>query len=249
MALLEMTGLTIRGAVRSAEQRLVHRLRWLLMAAPLVLPAAAFAQIYVCKDAGGHTLTSDRPIAECANRPMREIDHHGVTRREIAAPLTAQQRREREQAEEKKRLDGIASEEQRQYDFALTTRYRSEADIAVARKKAIELLDAQMKIDTNALGREMQEMKAAQAAVLAAGKNATAKGERRRLEDAARGVESRLASIERRTADIERTHAKFDQSLKRFLEIKAGGVPAAPAAAAASPAGGLVSSSTAKSVR
>lgn len=199
----------------------------------------AHAQIYVCKDANGRTITADRPIAECADRAMRELDRNGVTRREIAAPLTPQQRREREAQEEKQRAAEAILEKQRLYDRALTTRYRNEADIALARKQAIELLDDQMRIDTNALAREMTEMKAAQAGVAATPKVAGNTTVRRRLEDASRAVERRLASIEQRNVDIERMHQKFDAAVKRFREIQdiadAGGSKPLPAASPARP--------------
>jgi hypothetical protein len=187
----------------------------------LMLPVAAVAQIYVCKDASGRTITADRPIAECANRSMRELDRNGVTRREIPPPLTPQQRREHEALEEKRRVEAAAVEEQRLYDRALTTRYRNEADIAVARQRAIELLDDQMRIDTGALAGEMKEMKSAQAAVVASTKKGGTVVERRRLADASHTVEGRLSSIEQRTAEIEREHQKFDRVLKRFREIQA----------------------------
>lgn len=191
--------------------------RVLLKLILLVAPASAFAQIYVCKDAAGRTITADRPIAECADRAMRELDRGGMTRREIAAPLTPQQKRERELLEEKKRANAAIAEEQRMYDRALTTRYRNEGDIALGRQRAIDLLDEQMRVDTTSLAREMTEMKAAQAAILVAAKNMVV---RRRLEDASKAVESRLASIEQRTVEIERVHQKFDLALKRFREIK-----------------------------
>ena len=187
-----------------------------------MLPPDAFAQIYVCKDASGHTITADRPIPECANRSMRELDRNGVTRREIAAPLTAQQRRERDLQEEKQRIEAVASEQQRLADRALTTRYRNESDIGVSRQRAIDLLDEQMRIDTNALTREMKEMKAAQAATAASNKGLGTPAEQRRLDDATHAVERRLSSIEQRTVDIEKEHQKYDAAVKRFREIQAG---------------------------
>ncbi len=200
----------------------MNRIARLLLAPMLLsLPAAAMAQIYVCKDASGRTITSDRPIAECANQPMRELDRNGVTRRQIPAPLTAQQRRERDALEEKQRIEAVALEERRLYDRALTTRYRNEADIDLSRKRAIELLDDQMRIDTNALTRESKELKLAQALPPDSAKPAAVAAARKRLEDAMRVVESRLSSIEQRKADMDRTHLKFDAALKRFRELQA----------------------------
>ena len=186
----------------------------------LAASAGAQAQIYTCKDSSGRTLTADRPIAECADRAMRQLDANGLTRREIAAPLTPEQKRAREVLDEKRRVEKAAADEQRLYDNALTTRYRNEDDIALARKRAIDLLNDQMKIDAVALARENREMKRAQTTVAEAKPVAPAI-DRRQLEDAVRAVESRLESMSRRLAEIDRTHQKFDQSLKRFRELAA----------------------------
>lgn len=184
----------------------------------LFVPLAANAQIYVCKDAGGRTLTSDRPIPECANRAVKELDRSGLVRREIAAPLTAQQKRERELEEDRQRSDAAAKEEQRLYDRALMTRYRNETDIANARQRALDLLGDQMRIDTTTLTRESKELNTAQANAVPGAKKTASLAERR-LEDATRTVESRLNSIEQRTAEIGRTNARFDQALARFREL------------------------------
>lgn len=194
--------------------------RSLVIALVLTASAGASAEIYMCKDASGRTFTADRPIPECADRSMRQLDASGITRREIAAPLTAEQKRARDVLEERRRVDKAAADEQRLYDNALTTRYRNEDDIALARARAVELLDDQMKIDTVALARESREMKSAQA-IVAAAKPITLAADRRHLEDAVRVVESRLDSISQRLAELDRMHLKFDQALKRFRELAA----------------------------
>ena len=194
--------------------------RSLAVALVLAASACANAEIYMCKDASGRTFTADRPIPECADRSMRQLDASGITRREIAAPLTAEQKRARDVLEERRRVDKAAADEQRLYDNALTVRYRNEDDIALARARAVELLDDQMKIDTVALARENKEMKSAQA-LLAAAKPVTLAADRRHLEDAVRAVESRLESISQRLAELDRMHLKFDQALKRFRELAA----------------------------
>lgn len=191
-----------------------------LVAACLLLPFAASAQIYVCKDASGRTLTSDRPIPECANRAVRELDSSGLVRREISAPLTPQQKQERELLQERQRIDAATLDEQRLYDRALMTRYRNETDIASARQRALDLLNDQMRIDTTALAQEAKELKAAQVHAVPGAKK-TGSAAERRLEEAINTVESRLNSIEQRTADIARTNSKFDQVLKRFRDLTA----------------------------
>ena len=55
----------------------------------VLLPWTAQAQFFQCKDASGRTLSSDRPIPECADRPVRELGRNGMLKREVPPPLTA----------------------------------------------------------------------------------------------------------------------------------------------------------------
>lgn len=56
------------------------------------LVVAQSGGIYVCVDAKGRKLTSDRPIPECIDREQRELGPSGSVRRTIAPTLTAQER-------------------------------------------------------------------------------------------------------------------------------------------------------------
>src|SRR4051794_24862249 len=97
---------------------------------------SADAAIYMCKDASGRTLTSDQPIPECANRAMRELGSNGVVKREIAPPMTAEERRSKEAAEAKKKKEAAELEEKQKSDHALMARFRNEKDIEAARQRA-----------------------------------------------------------------------------------------------------------------
>ena len=122
----------------------------------LLTPALALAQakIYVCKDAAGHTLTSDRPIAECSARPMREMDRNGITRREIPAPLTADEKQKNEEDARARRAEEIAAVEQRRNDSAILSRFRSEDDIIDSGRRNVAIVQENVK-------REMQVLSAA----------------------------------------------------------------------------------------
>lgn len=102
-----------------------------------VSPDARAQGIYSCKDASGRTLTSDRPIPECATRPMRELSVSGVTKREIPAPLTKEQLA-RKQVEEEEQAR-VAAEERReqQRDRALLAAYPSVGSLNTIRAKQI----------------------------------------------------------------------------------------------------------------
>lgn len=83
--------------------------RWRCRTAALLLaasPALCFAAgIYTCKDKYGRTITSDRPIVECADTGQRVLAPDGSTRAVILTPeqerALAIEKRKREQEEER----------------------------------------------------------------------------------------------------------------------------------------------------
>lgn len=192
---------------------------------PLVLThAAAQAQkIYMCKDESGRTLTSDRPIPECEGRAIREFDKNGTVRRDIPAPLTAEQKRQQQIEEEKRKAEVAAAEEQKRQDRAILARYRNETDIEAARKQAIEMAQDQIKRDKAEFAHaEKQQQKVLADADTYKRKNAPLPaGVKQRIEDADRALEEANQSIRVHEDELGRINTKFDATLKRFRELMA----------------------------
>lgn len=179
------------------------------------------AQIYMCKDASGRTITSDRPIPECAGRAIRELDSSGRMRREIPPPLTAEQKLQRQQEEEQRRAEEAAAEEQRRSDRLLRARYKSEADIEVARKHALEQVDERIRRDQAVLAAAEKEYQQSQAEADTLRKtNATVPTLlQHRIDDASQSVLSAQKAIQEHEADAVAINAKHDALLKRFREL------------------------------
>ena len=188
----------------------------------LALPMAGVqAQIYMCKDASGRTITSDRPIPECADRAMRELDRSGRARRDIPAPMTVEEKRRLQLEEEKRKVDEASADEQRRSDRLLRAHYKSEADIEVARKRALEQVDDRIKRDKAALtaAEKQQQLAQADADVLKK-KNATVPTIlQHRIDDASQTVTAARKSIQGHEADVGEVNAKHDALLKRFREL------------------------------
>lgn len=193
---------------------------WLLL--PLLLAHwSAQAQIYMCKDASGRTITSDRPLPECAGRAVREYDRKGTPRRDIPAPLTSEQKREVQLQEEKRRLEELAAEEQRRNDRAMRFRYRNEAEIEVARKRAVEAVQEQIKREMGVLASVEKRRQGAQAEVDSyRKKNEAAPADlQRSLNDAERAARESKKMIADHEAEIVSINAKHDETLKRYRVI------------------------------
>ena len=190
-----------------------------LASGTLAVNASAQPTIYTCRDRNGHTITSDRPIPECADRSMRELGPSGIVKREIAAPLTPGQLRQKEIDDRNKRLADDAAREKKRRDSALLAAYSNEAQIESARGRA--LADAQDSIKTShshladliqdkkALAQEAEFYKTTRMPLLV----------KRRFDDNEAAISDEEATIKLRQADVERINQRYDEEVKRFREL------------------------------
>lgn len=186
----------------------------------IFIASAAHAKIFMCKDVSGRTLTSDRPIPECADRAVREYGNNGVLKRDIAAPLTAEQRRQKQVQEDRKKAELAAAEEQKKSDRALSARYRSEEDIATARKRDSDIVSEHIAQQKKSLAIADKDWKDAHAAVEAQKKKGAVPAglqyKHDRSEKSVRELKIRLSESELELAQV---HAKYDLIMQRFREI------------------------------
>lgn len=175
---------------------------------------------YMCKDASGRTLTSDRPIGECADRTLREYGSNGVLKREITPPLTAEQRRAKEAEQQRLQAEKTALEDQRRTDRALLARYRSEEDIATARRRAtVALIEqvAQQKEEFSAADKEWQTIRATVDAQREKGEVPAAM--QTRLVQALENVRMRRTVLRESEASLAQINAKYDAVLQRYRDV------------------------------
>lgn len=186
----------------------------------ICIAPGAHATIFMCKDASGRTITSDRPIPECADRAVREYGNNGVVRRELPAPLTAEQKHEKQLQEEKKKAEQAAAEEQKKADRALSARYRSEEDIATARKRDAGIINDQITQQKKALSVADKDWKETQVAVEAQKKKGMVPpGMQYKLDRADQTVRDLKVRIIESEVELAQVHAKYDVTLQRYREI------------------------------
>lgn len=186
----------------------------------ICIAPGAHATIFMCKDASGRTITSDRPIPECADRTVWEYGNTGSLKREIAAPLTAEQKREKQLLEEKKKAQQVAAEEKKKSDRALSARYRSEEDITVARKRDTSVISDQIAQQKKALSAADKDWKDTQVAVEAQKKRGVVPaGMQYKLDRADQTVRDLKVRIIDSEVELAQVHAKYDVTLQRYREI------------------------------
>ena len=180
----------------------------------------AHAQIYICKDSAGRTLTSDRPIPECAARAMREMNRNGVVKREIAAPLTAEQKHQLQIEQERQKVQADAAREVQRRDQAMLERFHNEGDIELARQRA--LADGKDKIRqelarVSALEKQLKDATAE--AQRQAGKKTMAAELRMKVEEAKIALDGEQQRVLQRKTELAQVDGLFDDTLKRYREL------------------------------
>ena len=197
-------------------------LLWLFLTA---MPGLLHAQIYVCKDSAGRTISADHAIAECAARPMRELGNNGVTKREIPAPLTAEQKHQRQLAAEHLQVEEELSMQQRRRDLAMLERFRNENEIETARARALEDIQKNIKHEGTMLTLAERRFKDAQTE----GEHRKDKNGRpllptRQFEDAKNAFNVETELMRQQQINLSKVDTWFDETLKRYRELMGSGL-------------------------
>ena len=182
--------------------------------------AAAESSIYTCRDRSGKTVTSDRPIADCAG-VMRELGPSGIVKREIAPPMTAEQQRQKEADDRARRAIDEAAREQRRRDSALLTAYQSEEQIESARKRALADTNDSIRTSQARMADLQKEKTSLQHEAEAYKGRAMPPLFQRKLDDNQAAIDDEDAAIKQRQADVERVNQRYDDEKKRFRELMA----------------------------
>jgi hypothetical protein len=202
--------------------------RWLPVAMLAASTAASNAaaqgttsgNMYTCRDHSGRTVTSDRPIPDCAG-VMRELGPSGVVKREIAPPMTPEQQRQKEAEDRARRTVDETVREQHRRDLALLTAYQNEDQIEAARKRALADANDAIKTSQERLDDLQKDKKALEH------EGETYKGKpvsplyQRRVEDNQMLINDEDAAIKQRRVDVERINQRYDDDRKRFRELSA----------------------------
>jgi hypothetical protein len=187
----------------------------------LSTPPSAKAQIFICKDDNGRTLTSDRPIPECANRPVRELNKSGVFKREILPPPSAEEQRQKKEAEEKRKAEEENASEQRRRNAALLQTYSNEQQIMLERQRTLSQLQNNLAIAITEKNAADQKRKAAQTeADELQKKGARVPGIlKSRIDDATRIIQMEQKNADAYEAEIEKEKTKYDDILNRYRTV------------------------------
>lgn len=188
-----------------------------LLALAALLPAAQAApSIYTCRDDSGRTITADRPVPECARQPLRELRPDGALRREHAAPPTPAQLREREAMEARQRDAAHARREHELRDRALLQAWPDEGKLEMARRRALEGLQAERAATAARMVARHAQLREAQRTQARAPEDPDA---RRKVQDIAAAILADDARLAAQRDEMAATVARFDADRERLRAL------------------------------
>ena len=189
-------------------------LRWsVLMVSVLAVCSASAQGIYSCVDENGRKLTSDRPIAECMDRPQKELNPSGTVRRVLAPPPTVKDRAALEEKEKQDAEARLQQAEDKRRDRALLSRYPDRASHDKERAAAMEQATG---LSAGAVKRlqELAEQRKGIVGELEFYKNSPGKAPptlKRRLEETDANIAAQKRLMGEQDVEKKRINARFDE--------------------------------------
>jgi hypothetical protein len=179
------------------------------------------AGIYICTDATGRKITSDRPIPECVDREQRVLNPSGTLRTTIGPTLTGPERvaleaKKRREAEEQAR---VAEEKRR--ERALLVRYPNKATHDKERAEALAQIAVVRQAALNRIVelRKQRKDMDGELEFYAKDPNRAPLSLQRQLVENTKSIEIQERFITDQDAETNRVNARFDEELVRLKQL------------------------------
>lgn len=177
--------------------------------------------LYSCVDEQGRTHTSDRPVAECERRAMRELRSDGLLKREIPAPLTPEQIRAREAQAERDRMIEREKRLAEARDRALLVAYPTLDALESVRRRQLAEIDLEIAQAQRRMVEMHAGLKLAQQQLAEAGRKPEAGSLRLKVAEIANAILVEDAFAKERVHEQARVNARFDADARRLKELLA----------------------------
>ena len=204
-----------------------------LAAAPLLAPAAAFAQAQVqsqpgqtfrCTGKDGKKYYGQAIPAQCIGQPMELLNRQGMVVKKFDPQATAAERaqKEAEEAERKKR-EAISKEEGRR-NRALLATYTSEKDIEDARGRALKENDLAVADIDKKIALMQQKRADTQKEIAQAKEKSQPVGTlERTITNLDFDIKTQQDLRESKKREASAINARYDDDVKRYRELTKGG--------------------------
>lgn len=204
-----------------------------LVAATQAVPARGATYKWV--DEKGVVHYTDKIPPEAVNKGSTVLDKQARPVKRIEPAPTAEQLRAREAEEEQKRTAARVQEEMARRDRALLNSYTHEAEIDLARARALATIDAQVDSAQGYVAQLRKRKDDLEARRASAGAKGLPQAQERELEGADRELARQGKLIELKGTERAAAIAKYDADKARWRELRAIAEANAAAAGGARP--------------
>ena len=193
-----------------------------------VFSAPAWAQsretspgIFVCVDAKGRRITSDRPIPECLDRDQRELSSSGVTKRIVRPHPTADEQARDEALAQQEAAARTKEADAKRRDRALLARYPSQRHHDAEREKQLSLVDGAIAV-IEQRGAELRKQQQSIQEEMEFYKGDPSKAPawlKHRVADNSEQLASQKRLVADQMDEKKRVNARFDEDLVRLKQL------------------------------
>lgn len=176
-------------------------------------------KIKKCQDAAGRWHYGDTADEECSQSKVIEMNKRGIETKEIAAPLTGEERKakELEQAEQEKEAQ-LAAERKRKDKILLGT-YASEADITTMRNRKLSEIDVQIRGSQATLKTQQDALTRLQTKAKAEGNQASPQTQAN-ISKTEATIAKQQTFIQTKQQEQETVKQQFQADLERYRQLK-----------------------------
>lgn len=171
-----------------------------------------------CQDATGKWHYGDTAAEACSQSKVTVMSEQGIKKREIAAPLTKDELKRRDQDVE----DQAKAKEQAKKDELLLATYANEADIAYIRDRKLAQLESMIRASTDTLTPLRATLGRLEAQAAAEEKAGSPTDQTRKaLEQTRQQIAKHEITIAQKRQEQEQVRARADEELTRYRVLKA----------------------------
>jgi len=184
-------------------------------------------RIYQCVLPDGRKVTSDKPIAECMNvgKPQRELNKDGSEKAIVEAPLTEDEKAERDRIRRQREAERTAYETEVRRDRDMLKRFPNEAAHGKAREKALDDVATSVRNSEARVKLLLQERKPLlDEAEFYLGKSLPNKL-KLALDANDASLEAQRSLVQNQQIEVVRINALYDADLARLKKLWAGAMP------------------------
>jgi Domain of unknown function (DUF4124) len=186
-------------------------------------PISAEAQSYRCVGKDGKKYYGQTMPPQCVGLPTEQLSAQGMVVRRIDPQATAaDQATKAKDAEEKRKRDLVLKEETRKNKALLST-YTSEADIELARKRALEDNQKAVKETENRIaGLKKRQLELKKEMEFFQGKNKPPAKMEQEIKDNEFTIGTQENLLGQKKKEVDLINAKYDDDKKRYIELTGG---------------------------